>query len=244
MLFCAVVSTIGRSSAKLRRSPLTLYCRAGNVTFRPPAAAPFPDGEADQLAGRRVGLGEVQFGVGELAGRVALVVRRNLDGHGGTLLSVLALERAASADDVHVHQADAGASLISVRAATYCEDDVGAVATARASKGATGAAKDVNAVARQRPKSRTWAIASASECVMVSSELTGADARRTDVRRRRGTRSCGGPPRRTTSTPRHEHILRVARCRAPSSRLPSRRIVRRNESRDGGAACSTRFRLR
>jgi hypothetical protein len=30
-----VVSTIGRSSAKVRRSPLTLYCLAGNVTFRP-----------------------------------------------------------------------------------------------------------------------------------------------------------------------------------------------------------------
>ena len=33
---CAVASAIGRSSAKLRRSPLTEYCRAGNVTFRPP----------------------------------------------------------------------------------------------------------------------------------------------------------------------------------------------------------------
>src|SRR5437879_6285912 len=35
--FCALVSTIGRSSAKLRRSPLTAYWRAGNVTLRPPA---------------------------------------------------------------------------------------------------------------------------------------------------------------------------------------------------------------
>src|SRR5438876_1055554 len=35
MRSCAVVSTIGRSSAKLRRSPLTLYCLAGNVTLRP-----------------------------------------------------------------------------------------------------------------------------------------------------------------------------------------------------------------
>ena len=33
---CAVVSPIGRSSAKLRRSPLTVYVRAGNVTLRPP----------------------------------------------------------------------------------------------------------------------------------------------------------------------------------------------------------------
>ena len=32
---CAVVSTTGRSSAKLRRSPLIEYDRAGNVTFRP-----------------------------------------------------------------------------------------------------------------------------------------------------------------------------------------------------------------
>ena len=31
----AVESVIGRSSAKLRRSPLTEYWRAGNVTFRP-----------------------------------------------------------------------------------------------------------------------------------------------------------------------------------------------------------------
>src|SRR5439155_4984298 len=33
--FCAVVSTTGRSRAKLRRSPLIAYCRAGNVTLRP-----------------------------------------------------------------------------------------------------------------------------------------------------------------------------------------------------------------
>ena len=35
ILFCAVVSTISRKSATERRSPLTAYCRAGNVTFRP-----------------------------------------------------------------------------------------------------------------------------------------------------------------------------------------------------------------
>src|SRR5439155_3641671 len=33
--FCPVVSTTGRSRAKLRRSPLIAYCRAGNVTLRP-----------------------------------------------------------------------------------------------------------------------------------------------------------------------------------------------------------------
>ena len=32
---CAAASAIGRSSAKLRRSPLTEYWRAGNVTLRP-----------------------------------------------------------------------------------------------------------------------------------------------------------------------------------------------------------------
>src|ERR1700680_2119040 len=32
---CAVVSTTGRRSAKLRRSPFTAYDRAGNVTLRP-----------------------------------------------------------------------------------------------------------------------------------------------------------------------------------------------------------------
>jgi hypothetical protein len=31
-----VASTIGRSSAKLRQSPFTEYCRDGNVTVRPP----------------------------------------------------------------------------------------------------------------------------------------------------------------------------------------------------------------
>src|SRR5258706_9278816 len=35
IVFWAVASTIGRSNAKLRRSPLTAYERAGNVTFRP-----------------------------------------------------------------------------------------------------------------------------------------------------------------------------------------------------------------
>ena len=34
-LSCDVTSTIGRSSAKLRRSPLTAYDRDGNVTLRP-----------------------------------------------------------------------------------------------------------------------------------------------------------------------------------------------------------------
>src|SRR5687768_14846439 len=35
---CAPTSPFaGRSNAKLRRSPLTEYCRAGNVTLRPPA---------------------------------------------------------------------------------------------------------------------------------------------------------------------------------------------------------------
>src|SRR5688572_23494491 len=33
---CDVASAIGRSSEKLRRSPFTEYCRAGNVTLRPP----------------------------------------------------------------------------------------------------------------------------------------------------------------------------------------------------------------
>jgi hypothetical protein len=36
MAFCAVASVVGRSNAKLRRSPLTEYWRAGNVTLRPP----------------------------------------------------------------------------------------------------------------------------------------------------------------------------------------------------------------
>jgi hypothetical protein len=35
MRFWASTSTIGRSSANDRRSPLTLYCLAGKVTFRP-----------------------------------------------------------------------------------------------------------------------------------------------------------------------------------------------------------------
>jgi hypothetical protein len=35
MRSCAAASEIGRSSANERRSPLTVHCRAGNVTFRP-----------------------------------------------------------------------------------------------------------------------------------------------------------------------------------------------------------------
>src|SRR4249919_4313169 len=38
MASCALCSPLtGRSSAKLRRSPFTEYCRAGNVTFLPPS---------------------------------------------------------------------------------------------------------------------------------------------------------------------------------------------------------------
>ncbi len=39
--FCASVSTIGRSNAKLPRSPLAEYWRVGQVTFRPPAPRRF-----------------------------------------------------------------------------------------------------------------------------------------------------------------------------------------------------------
>ena len=67
-------STTGRSRAKLRRSPLTEYWRAGNVTFRPDAVVPLPDAEPNQLQPVERALGEVQFRVGELAGRVAVVV--------------------------------------------------------------------------------------------------------------------------------------------------------------------------
>ena len=63
---CAVASTTGRRSAKLRRSPFTAYWRAGNVTFRPLPTATLPDAEADQLqAGERRFAAEVQLGVGE-----------------------------------------------------------------------------------------------------------------------------------------------------------------------------------
>jgi hypothetical protein len=43
----AFVSATGRRSPKLRRSPFTVYCRAGNVTLRPPPM--LPHGQADQL---------------------------------------------------------------------------------------------------------------------------------------------------------------------------------------------------
>ena len=50
------------------------------------AGAAFPDGKADQLQAGERAVGEVQFGIGELAGRVALVVRGDLDGdHDGNL---------------------------------------------------------------------------------------------------------------------------------------------------------------
>src|SRR5215475_8766439 len=44
---CALASTTGRRSAKLRRSPLTLYCRAGNVTLRPPPPPPRLDSQIE-----------------------------------------------------------------------------------------------------------------------------------------------------------------------------------------------------
>ena len=77
-----MASTIGRSSAKLRRSPLTAYERAGNVTFLSAAPAALPHGEANQLQAVERSFGEVEFGIGQLAGRVALVVWRDLDRHG------------------------------------------------------------------------------------------------------------------------------------------------------------------
>ena len=45
------------------------------------AAATLPDGEADQLQAVECAVGEMQLGIREFAGRVAFVVRSDLDDH-------------------------------------------------------------------------------------------------------------------------------------------------------------------
>ena len=48
----------------------------------PAVAATLPDAEADQLETGERAVDEVELGIGELSGRVALVVRGDLDGDG------------------------------------------------------------------------------------------------------------------------------------------------------------------
>ena len=76
---CAVASPFaGRSSAKLRRSPLTEYL-PGRERDVAPSRTPFPDGEADELEpGQRAGVGfEDHFRVGELPWGIARSVRKD-----------------------------------------------------------------------------------------------------------------------------------------------------------------------
>src|SRR2546430_6338539 len=53
--------------------------REGDVATA--TAATLPDGEADQLQACELSVAEVQLGIGEFAGRVAFVVRCDLDDH-------------------------------------------------------------------------------------------------------------------------------------------------------------------
>jgi hypothetical protein len=84
---CAVLSTIGRSSAKLRRSPFTAYWRAGNNTLRPRPSRRsqtlkpinFSPASGDRTC-------EMELDVGELTGSVAAIVRRDLDDQVGVLV--------------------------------------------------------------------------------------------------------------------------------------------------------------
>ncbi len=65
--FCATTSVIGRSTAKRRRSPLTEYCGAGNVTFSPRRRAA-PDDETGEAHKQAVLEGKPAFrAVGSLA---------------------------------------------------------------------------------------------------------------------------------------------------------------------------------
>ena len=73
---------VGRSSAKLRRSPLTVYWPRGKRDVAAVAGPPLPDGEADQLQAVEDAFGEMQFRVGKLSRRVVLVVRSDFDDHG------------------------------------------------------------------------------------------------------------------------------------------------------------------
>src|SRR4051812_10050945 len=53
--------------------------REGDVATA--TAASLPDGEADQLQSFESAVGKMQLGIREFAGRVAFVVRRDLDDH-------------------------------------------------------------------------------------------------------------------------------------------------------------------
>ena len=70
---CAVASPFaGRSSAKLRRSPIHGVCRAGNVTLRPPARRSQTEKPMSLSPGQRAGVGfEDHFRVGELPWGIA-----------------------------------------------------------------------------------------------------------------------------------------------------------------------------
>jgi hypothetical protein len=72
------VSATGRRRAKLRRSPLTECCRAGNVTLRARAVAALPDRKPDEFQAGEDAIDEVEFHAPEFSGRVALVVRDDL----------------------------------------------------------------------------------------------------------------------------------------------------------------------
>ena len=80
MRSCALVSAMGRSSAKLRRSPLTAYWRAGNVTLRPPPPRRSQMEKPISFKPSSYAVGEMQLGIREFAGRVAFVVRSDFDG--------------------------------------------------------------------------------------------------------------------------------------------------------------------
>ena len=72
---------MGLSSANACRSPLTVYCLAGKVTFRP---LPLRRSQMENPINFSPSSGpsvKMQFGVGELARRIALVVRGDLDVH-------------------------------------------------------------------------------------------------------------------------------------------------------------------
>src|SRR5919199_2317818 len=91
ILFCAVESRIGRSSAKL--AALAVHRVAASRERDVEAAAratPLPNSEPDQLESFEWTLGEMQLGIGQLARRIAFVVRRDLDRHGALLIPAAA----------------------------------------------------------------------------------------------------------------------------------------------------------
>ena len=162
-----VESTIGRSSEKLRRSPLTEYWRAGNVTLRPLPLFRSHTAEPDQLQALERAAREVQLRIRQLANRISLFVRHDLDRHRALLRGRGRLQdRQRQARCPATASADRARRI--VVAAMRLNGD-GRAAGGRA--GPTAAPRSGQRALPDAPNRCTCAMASASEWVMVSRDF-------------------------------------------------------------------------